>query len=326
MTLTRRRFFAAGACIALTLAAGVQAHNSGAASGARTSLTQLVGASPGGGWDTVARELQHSMRENSIVSNPRVLNAPGAAGTIGLEQLFQMDGKSDMLMVTGTVMVGGIAVNNTPHKLTDTKPIARLADDYEAIVVPADSEFQTLEQLMDAVKKNPGSISFGGGSLGGTDHLLAGLLAQEIGVSPTEINYVPFAGGGDAISALLSRSVTAGVSGYIEFSDQVEAGNLRLLGIAAPEPVEGVPGPTLKEAGYSSYLPNWRGLVAPPGITDEERDELVAIVRETTNTAEWQDTLARNRWVDSYQDGPEFEEFINNETERIQEIIKELGL
>lgn len=326
MAITRRQWLAVGLSIPLTVAAGTQAAVSGSASGARTALTLLVGAAPGGGWDTVARELQTAMRENGIVANPQVVNVPGAAGTIALEQLLQMRGQSDVVMVTGTVMLGGVVVNDSSHDLTATTPIAHLADDYEAVVVPADSPLKSLDDLISALQDDPGAVSFGGGSLGGTDHLLAGLLAQEVGVDPSDVNYVPFAGGGEAVSALLSHSVSAGVSGYNEFADQVTAGNLRLLGIASPESVPGVDGPTFSEAGYDAYLPNWRGAVAPAGLTNEDAAELTAILSETVRTAEWKDALTRNKWVDAYQDGGEFRKFVESETSRVTNIIEELGL
>lgn len=326
MAITRRQWLTVGLCVPLTLAAGTQAVVSGSASGARTALTLLVGAAPGGGWDTVARELQVAMRENNIVANPQVVNVPGAAGTIALEQLMQMRGQTDVIMVTGTVMLGGIIVNDSLHDLTETTSIAHLADDYEAIVVPEDSPLKTLDDLVNALKDDPGAVSFGGGSLGGTDHLLAGMLAQEVDIDPTAINYVPFAGGGEAISALLSHSVTAGVSGYNEFADQVTAGNLRLLGIASPKPMDGVDGPTFAEAGYETYLPNWRGVVAPPGLAGEDSAELTKIISETVTTSEWEDALKRNKWVDAYQDGDEFTDFVDTETERVAGIIEGLGL
>lgn len=326
MAITRRQMLAVGIGVPLTLAAGAQAVVSGSASGARTALTLLVGAAPGGGWDTVARELQVAMRDNGVVANPQVVNVPGAAGTISLEQLHQMQGQSDVLMVTGTVMLGGIVVNDSLHDLTDTTPIAHLADDYEAIVVPADSELETLDDLANALKADPGSVSFGGGSLGGTDHLLAAMFADEIGIDTAAVNYIPFAGGGEAVSALLSHSVTAGVSGYNEFADQITAGNLRCLGIACPEPMPDVDGPTFAEAGYETYLPNWRGVVAPPGLSAEESAELTAIISETVQTAEWKDALVRNKWIDAYQDDQEFADFVSTETDRVTEIIEGLGL
>lgn len=326
MAITRRQWLTVGLCVPLTLAAGAQSIVSGSASGARTSLTLLVGAAPGGGWDTVARELQVALRDNGIVANPQVVNVPGAAGTIALEQLMQMKGQTDVVMITGTVMVGGIVVNDSLHDLTATSPIAHLADDYEAIVVPADSPYESLDDLVEDLKADPGAVSFGGGSLGGTDHLLAGMLGQEVKIDPTRINYVPFAGGGEAVSALLSHSVSAGISGYNEFADQVTAGNLRLLGIASPAPMDGVDGPTFAEAGYETYLPNWRGVVAPPGISVEESGELTAIISEAVATTEWKSALKRNKWVDAYQDSEKFTEFVDAETQRVTDIIKGLGL
>lgn len=326
MAVTRRQIIGGALAVPITIAAGIQASRSGIASGARNSLTLLVGAAPGGGWDTVAREMQEAMRARGIVANPQVINVPGAAGTIALEQLVQMVSRNDVIMITGTVMLGGIEVNDSTSDLTQTTPIAHLADDYEAFVVPADSPFTSLRELVEAMRDDPGGIAIGGGSLGGTDHLLAAMLARDENIPPGEINYVAFAGGGEAVSALLSNSIAVGVSGYNEFADQVTAGNLRLLAICAPEPLPDIDGPTMAEEGFDTYLPNWRGAVAPAGITPEERTELTAIVRETVETPEWRDALERNRWIDAYEDGSDFADFVGSDTRRISDIIKELGL
>ncbi|GAA2231131.1 tripartite tricarboxylate transporter substrate-binding protein [Promicromonospora sukumoe] len=313
-------------CVPLVVAAGIQANRSGNVHGARTGLTLLVPAAPGGGWDTVAREMQSVMRERGIVTNPRVVNAGGAAGTIGLGQLMEMSGQDDVLMVTGTVMIGGIEVNDSAYRLEETTPIAHLADDYEALVVPADSPYATVDDFVEAFEKNPGQVSIGGGSIGGTDHLTAGLLAEEVGVDPADVNYIPFAGGGEAVNALLSHSVAAGMSGYNEFADQIEAGKLRILALSAPEPVADIDAPTFIEAGYDLYLPNFRGVVAPPGIAPEDAAELQAIVEETVATPEWSDAVERNKWVANLQTGEEFGDFLDGEIGRIQDVVKELGL
>lgn len=313
-------------CVPLVLAAAFQANRSGNISGARTGLTLLVPAAPGGGWDTVARELQNAMRENGIVANPRVVNVPGAAGTIGLGQLVEMQGQSDVLMVMGTVMMGGIEVNDSEYSLDQTTPVAHLADDYEALVVPADSPFQDVEAFVAAFRADPQSVAIGGGSLGGTDHLTAGLLAQVAGADPGAVNYIPFAGGGEAINALLSSSVDAGLSGYNEFADQIEAGNLRLLALSAPERQDGIDAPTFIEAGYQVYLPNFRGVVAPTGLDDAQVRELTAIVEETVATPEWADALSRNKWVANLQTGDAYGEFLTGENDRIRTLVQELGL
>ncbi len=313
-------------CVPLVVAAAVQANRSGDISGARAGLTLLVPAAPGGGWDTVAREMQNAMRQNGIVTNPRVVNVPGAGGTIGLGQLVDQEGAGDVLMVMGTVMVGGIEVNDSEYSLDQTTPVAHLADDYLALVVPADSPYQDIDAFVQTFGTDPGSIAIGGGSLGGTDHLTAGLLAQEIGADPGAINYIPFAGGGEAINALLSGSVDAGVSGYNEFADQIETGNLRLLALSAPAPQEGIDAPTFIQAGYDVYLPNFRGVVAPTGLDDAEVQELTDIVEETVATPEWADALRRNKWTENLQTGDAYGDFLATETDRIRTIVEELGL
>ncbi|MFI6576173.1 Bug family tripartite tricarboxylate transporter substrate binding protein [Nocardiopsis sp. NPDC050513] len=292
----------------------------------RSRLTIIVPAAPGGGWDLVGRESQNALREGGIVANSQVVNVPGAGGTIGLAQTVRQEGRSNLLLVTGTVMIGGIVVNDSSHSLEDVTPIARLADDYEVIVVREDSPYQDMGDLVEAWRSDPGAMAVGGGSLGGTDHLLAGMVAGDVGIDPREVNYIPFSGGGQALTSLLSGSVDVGISGYNEFSDQIAAGNVRALGVSARERVDGVDVPTLAEQGVDAVLPNWRGVVAPPGITGAERAELTAIVTEMHDTPQWADTLARNRWDDTFQTGAAFEEFIAVETERITAITEELGL
>ncbi|MGQ4269672.1 Bug family tripartite tricarboxylate transporter substrate binding protein [Nocardiopsis changdeensis] len=326
----QRALRATGAvCAALVVgAAAVNAALTGThESQARARIDILVPADPGGGWDLVARETQHALRVNGIVANTQVLNLPGAGGTIGLAQTVRREGEATTLMTTGTVMIGGIIVNDSAQTLEDVVPIARVADDYEVFVVRADSPLQDMGDLVEEWRDDPGSVAVGGGSLGGTDHLLAGLAARSQGVSPDEVNYIPFAGGAQALTSLLSGSIDVGVSGYNEFRDQVEAGNLRVLGVSARERVDGLEEhPTLPEQGVDAVLPNWRGFMAPPGITEEERAELTAVVEEMVATPEWQDTLERNRWDDTFQSGPEFEEFLEAEIARITEVTEELGL
>ncbi|WP_432492233.1 Bug family tripartite tricarboxylate transporter substrate binding protein [Kineococcus auxinigenes] len=312
--------------VPLVGAAAWDARSTGTLSGARTGLTIIAPASPGGGWDTLARQLQAAMREADVVTNPQVVNVPGAAGTIGLAQLQEMEGQGDVLMVTGTVMVGGVEINDSPVGIDDVTPIARTTDDYEVIVVPADSPLRSVDDLVAAWRQDPGAVAVGGGSLGGTDQLLAAQLALAVGVPATEVNYIAYSGGGEAIQALLSGASDVGISGYNEFADQIEAGELRALAVSAPEPQPELGVPTLYELGYDVHQGNWRGLLAPPGLTDEERRELTDIVTETLATPEWEETLERNRWVDSELVGEELTTFIDEEVARIQAILEEAGL
>ena len=326
----RRRTLLQGGFAAVVAATTAAALANGASTGGqadvRSNLTLIAPAASGGGWDGFARESQQVLRGESIINNVQVVNIPGAGGTIGLSQFVRTPGVSDKLLVTGGVMVGAIALGEGGATFDDVVPVARLADDYAALVVPADSELETLEDLMVAWRENPTGTSVGGGSLGSIDHLMSGRLTQIIGIDPKDLNYVAYSGGGEALNSLLSHTTTLGASGYNEVADQIEAGTLRALAISSPERLPGVDVPTFVEQGIDLAMSNWRGFVGAPGITDEVRQEFVDILSEMRDTASWQDTLERNEWTDNFMTGEEFESFIEDETAQANEIIEELGL
>ncbi len=311
---------------AVIVLAGLDARSGKDGSEIRNSLTLFVPSAPGGTWDRIARELQRSMKENDVVLKTQVVNLSGGAGTLGLNQLVQMEGRNDVLMLTGTVMLGGVEVNEAKNHVADATPIARVVEDYQAIFVPADSPHRDLQSLVNAWKADPGGTAIGGGAIGGTDSLIASSLAQEIGIEAKKVNYIPFSGGGQVLPALLSHTVDAAIGGYAEFEDQVEAGKLRALGLTAPEPQPGIDVPTLKESGIDLYLPNWQGLLAAPGISDSDKEELSQIVRETLDTDEWRESLQRNRWTDVQLFDDAFADVIASETDRISTLIAESGM
>jgi len=317
---TGLRAAAVGAAFGIALASG----------GAWAQLDQLsimAPASPGGGWDQTARAMQKALQDSGTVRHVEVTNVTGAGGTIGLAQFVSRSaGQADQLMITGLVMVGAILTNQSPVTLEQTTPIARLTGEYEVIVVPAASEITSLDQLLDQLKADPASVSWAGGSAGGTDHILAGLIAKAVGADPALVNYVPFSGGGEALASLLANDVTAGVSGLGEFEAQIAAGELRALAISSPERLEGYDIPTLMEQGVPVELSNWRGVVAPPGIDDAERDALVAAVEAMVNSESWQTTLTQRNWMSLYLAGDEFAEFLKNDQARATEILKDIGL
>ena len=311
-------------------AAGLNANSAGSGVDARKKLTVIAPASAGGGWDLVARETQRALRTNGVVNNVQVVNVPGAAGTIGLSQMARLDGESTTIMVTGTTMIAGIIRNDSATTLPDLTPLARLAEDFEVLVVPESSPYQTLDDLLKDWKANPGALPIGGGSAGGLDHMVAALLAREAGIDPAKIQYSAYAGGGELTISLLSTAPgtpNVGLSGYNEFRDLLTDGRLRALAVVAPERLEGLDAPTMAEAGYPAVdLVNWRGLVAPAGISEEERQALIGIVTELVETEEWRSAVGRNFWKDSFITGDDFTAFIGEEEERITTILKDLGL
>ena len=175
------------------------------------SLDIIAPAGPGGGWDQTARAMQTALQEGGLASGIQVKNIAGAGGTIGLAQFVTSEKKKgDAILVGGLVMVGAILTNKAPVTLDDVTPLARLTGEYELIVVPADGPIKTMADLVAKLKTDPGSVSWGGGSTGGTDHILAGLIAKAAGVDPAGVNYIAHSGGGEALSSILGGHVTAG--------------------------------------------------------------------------------------------------------------------
>ncbi|RKR92339.1 putative tricarboxylic transport membrane protein [Micromonospora pisi] len=333
-----RRRAAALACVPLlALAAGGCAKDdSGSGSGGAvkypTSTIELMApAAPGGGWDSTARSLQKALTDSKLVTESvEVYNVPGAGGTLGLSQLVTKNkGDSHQLMVTGLVMIGGVVTNKSPVKLNQVTPIATLTAEQEVIVVPANSKYTSLQQLMTDAKANPSSINWGGGSAGGTDQILVGLLAKAAGADPKAMKYVAYSGGGESKAALLSGDLTAAVSGASEYSDLVAAGKLRALAVSGATGIDvgaGKPTPTIKESGYDVELMNWRGLVAPPGIKDGERAAIIKLVDDLHSSAQWKQTLTEQKWEDFYRSGDEAKAYFESENDRITDVLSEIGL
>jgi putative tricarboxylic transport membrane protein len=300
---------------------------SGGGALALDELKIIAPANPGGGWDQTARALQEVMQSGGVVKQVTVENVPGAGGTVGLAQFAQKDaGNGNALLVNGLVMVGAILTNKSAVTLEQVTPIARLTGEYEVIVVPADSDIQTLADLVAKVKADPGAVAWGGGSAGGTDHILAGLIGKAVGADPAKLNYVPFSGGGEALAAILGGHVTAGVRGYSEWAGQIQSGELRALAISSGERVSGIDIPTLKEQGVDVELANWRAVMAPPGLDDAQKAELIATMDATVQSEGWKKVLADRSWLDLYLSGDAFTKFIADENARITETLTQIGL
>jgi len=289
--------------------------------------TIMAPANPGGGWDQTARSMQTVLQQEGISPAAQVQNVPGAGGTIGLAQFAnQSRGNPEALIVGGYVMVGAILTNKSPVSLKDVTPIARLTGEYEAIVVPASSPIQSMGDLIEALKKDPGSVSWAGGSAGGTDHIAVGLIAKAAGVDPTKINYIAFSGGGEALAAILGSQVTAGISGYGEFESQVKSGTLRLLAVSSAERLANADAPTLKESGLDVVVENWRMVAAAPGLTPEQTAAVSADIEKMVKSASWQEILKTKGWQDTYLAGDAFKAQLDKDVAATEAVLKDIGL
>jgi putative tricarboxylic transport membrane protein len=292
---------------------------------AQPALKMMIPANPGGGWDQAGRNLAAAMHSAKLVSGVQFENKGGAAGAIGLAQ-FVASAKSDpnAVMMGGITMVGGTILSGTPPLASQVTPIARLTFDWEVIVVPANSPHKTMADLVKAFKDNPGKVSWGGGSAGGTDHILVGLIAKAVGADPAKVNYVAFKGGGESVAAIVGGHVTAGVSGLSEYAEQIKAGKMRGLAVSSPAGSDGIK--SLKEQGINVELGNWRGIFGAPGISPAQRDTLVKIVKAATETPVWKAAVEKNDWVPAFLAGDDYRKFIDEETTRVREILTSLGV
>lgn len=292
---------------------------------AQPSLKMMIPANPGGGWDQTGRNLAAAMQGAKLVSGVQFENKGGAAGIIGLAQFAnQAKGDPNAVMIGGMVMVGGIILGKSQVNLSQVTPIARLTSEWEIIVVPANSPLKSMADLVKMLKADPGKVSWGGGSAGGTDHILAGLIARAVGVDAAKVNYVPYKGGGEAVAAILGGHVTVGVSGIGEFAEHVKSGKMRALAQSSPAKLDGIP--SLKEQGIDVELGNWRGIFGAPGITPQQRDALVKLVRDATETSAWKATLEKMGWTGWFLGGDDYRKFIDEDTKRVSAIIESLGL
>ncbi len=292
------------------------------------ALRIMAPAAPGGGWDSTSRRVQQVLQEQKIAAqNVEVFNRAGAGGTIGLAEFVNQNrGDGHTVMTMGLVMTGAIETNKSPVKLDTTVPLARLIAEYEAIAVSKDSKYQTARQLFDDFKKDPKAIRWGGGSSGGADHICLGLIAQNLQVDPKNINYVAFSGGGELRPQLIGNQVTAAVNGYGELKGDAQTGQIRILAISSPSRLPGLDAPTLKEAGVDLEFNNWRGMVGPPGMKDNERQAWVTMLTRMHDTRAWQEILQQQDWIDSFLTGDQFAQFIKQDQERVARVLRDIGL
>lgn len=308
---------------------GADASSSASGGGApATGLQYMVPNSPGGGYDTTARTAAQVMEKEKITGTVQVFNLPGAGGTVGLQRVVNEKGNGKLAMQMGLGVVGAAYTQKSAATLGETTPIAKLIEEAGAIVVPKDSPYQDITQLVDAWKKDPKALAVGGGSSpGGPDHLLPMQLAAAVGIDPKTVSFVSYDGGGELLPALLGNKIAFGASGFGEFLDQVEAGDVRVLAVTSAERVAALEDvPTLKESGIDLEFTNWRGVVAPPGISAEDKQVWIDAFTKMHASAGWKAELEKRGWVDAFQTGDEFGTFLKEQDTEVADILKKLGL
>ena len=294
---------------------------------AGANLKMMIPANPGGGWDSTGRALGKALQDAQAAATVNYENKGGAAGAIGLAQFVNANkGNGDALMVMGAVMLGGIITGKPPVSLTQATPIARLTSEYNVFVLPASSPLKTMADVVEQMKKDPGSVKWGGGSRGSTEHIAAAMIARAVGTDPSKINYVAFRGGGEATAAILGGNVTIGGSGYSEFAEYIKTGKMRAIAVTSDKRLPGVDVPTLKEQGIDVVIGNWRGVFGAPGITAEQRKALTDMVVKATKSKAWAESMEKNQWTPALLTGPAFDKFVDDEFASLRAVMVKSGM
>lgn len=296
---------------------------------AASAIKMMLPANPGGGWDTTGRSLGKALQDAGVASSVTYDNKGGAAGAIGLAQFVNgSKGDPNAMMVMGAVMLGGIITGKPPVNLSQATPLARLTSEYNVFVLPANSPYKSMAEVVAQLKKDPGSIKWGGGSRGSTEHIAAAMIAREVGVDPAKINYVAFRGGGEAISAILGGNVTVGGSGFSEFAEYIATGKMKPIGVTSGQRLKGAASnvPTLKEQGINVEIGNWRGVYGAPGISKAQRDELIAQIEKATKSKAWAEALQKNDWTPAWLGGDAFAKFVDDEFASLRATMAKSGM
>jgi putative tricarboxylic transport membrane protein len=319
---------ALSACGATKKDAGTDGATAAGDSKPASGLQIMVPNAPGGGYDTTARTVAKVMDDSKITTSTQVFNLPGAGGTVGLQRVVNEKGNGKLAMQMGLGVVGAAYTQKSKATLNETTPIAKLIEEAGAIVVSKDAPYKDIKELVEAWKKDPSKLNVGGGSSpGGPDHLLPMQLAKAVGIDPKQVSFISYDGGGELLPAILGNKINFGASGFGEFLEQVKAGSVRVLAVTSDERISALPDvPTLKELGIDFTFTNWRGIVAPPEISDADKQVWVDALTKMHDTQAWKDELEKRGWTDAFQTGDEFGAFLKAQDQDVADILKGLGL
>ena len=289
------------------------------------NIDWTVPANPGG-YSLTVNAVSDTLKAEGLLGEYTSTFKPGAGGAVGLGAFQEIKGKPEAALVTGIAMTGGLYSNKSPLNLLASTPIAKVLREYDAIVVPANSKYRTLNQLMDDLKAKPNSVAIAGGSKGGIDHQVIGLLAQKASIDPTKLNYVVFSGGPEVVTSLLSGSTQVGVSGALDFATYVAAGKLRYLGVSSAKPLTGIKAKTFVSQGYDLVYGNWRGIMAPADLPKADYLNFVKVIDIMHVSPAWAAQLKKNNWDNEFAAGTAFKTFLEKHIPEINTVMKGLGI
>lgn len=311
----------------IACAVGILAATSLASHAQVSRLEFVVPGGPGSGLDQAARAFEEALKAEKLVTGTQVTHIAGGGGMTAISQFVtSKSGNPNAVLANGA---GGLIFplsNKSPVSYKSVKPIARIAGEYEILVVRTESEFKTVDDLIAKYKANPPAMTWGAGSRGSTDHIFYALISKAVGIEPKRLNFIPHTNTGEIVAAVLGGHVAVGGGGYQDFAPQIEAGKIRVLAVAAPERLKGIDAPTLKEKGLDVIVTNWRGVSAHPSLSDADLDKLSDLFGKMSKSPAWQKILAERGWNDLYLDRKGYEAFQRQEEARMSNVLSELGM
>ncbi len=289
------------------------------------NIDWTIPANPGG-YSLTSTAISESLKTEGLLTSYTSVFKAGAGGAVGLGAFQEIKAKPEALLITGIAMVGGLTSNKSTLKLTDSMPIAKMMREYDAVVVPANSKYRNLAQLMADIKSAPATVPIAGGNKGGIDHQIMGLLVKAAGGEVSKMNYVVYSGGTEVIASLLSGATKVGISGTSEFAAYVASGKLRVLGVSSAKKLANYKGATFKSQGFDLVYGNWRGVMAPADLSAADRLNLLKVIDAMHGTPTWKAVLVKNNWDDDFALGLDFKLFLDKEIPLVYGVIKDLGI
>lgn len=288
------------------------------------TLEWVSSSAIGGGYGTTAIAIGDAMKKEGLLKDYTVTyktNAP-----LGLGYFYDQKDRKDMLLITGFAMPGGLATNGSKLTITTANAVAGIMREAEAFVVPTSSKYKTINDLMADIKANPKAVAIGGGNYGGVDHVTVATLAATVGVKATDLNYIPYSGGGTLTPDVIGGRVAVGISGTSEFASYVAAGKMRVLAVTSPKTLKAIKGKTLVQQGVDLTFGNWRGILAPADLPAADLLNTLKVIDALHSTQSWKDTLVAKSWIDEYRAGDAFSKWIKTENTAIINVLTDFKL
>ena len=275
--------------------------------------------------DRIGKAIGTALKNEELVKDYSSKNFSGGSGTWALGTFQAYKNRLATSFIGSQTLIAGLITTKSTLKLSDSKAIAQLVQEYEAIAVPVNSKYQTLEQLINDLKNNPKAVTFIGGAAGGVDHIFMAKIYNSMNLDPKQAIYSPQNSGFDVITKSLTDKSYVALSISGDFVAQVTAGKMRVLGVASPEKLSWSKAKTLQQQGVNVIYGNWYGIFVPPQFSDADTSNFIHLLDVFHNSHIWLKTLADNYWSEGYVGQKDFVAQIEVQTAETKAILQQLG-